>query len=164
MKIAVHFSGVMTFLSSSKYGALLADRESIGSRRKILLRGVFLCFILLLATVARAEWQAIGSLKAEKPQGNQFTFSSARATVVVTVMASDLVRVRMVSGSTLPLDHSYAVIKTDWPNVKVEFSDEKKTRIIRTSDLEVRIGLSPFRVAFYDRKGQLISKDADTRG
>jgi alpha-glucosidase len=128
-------------------------------------RGEFLlCIALLIPNVALAEWQAIGSVRAEKPQGNQFTFSSPRATVLVTILASDLVRVRMIPGTSIPVDHSYAVIKTNWQNVKVEFSDEKNTRIIRTSDLQVRVGLSPFRVAFYDLKGQLISKDADNQG
>ena len=180
MKTAVNLSGVTVFLGFSKNGelarshgseaqsaavSLLKRDHSTGSRSNIFDHAwIFLCFMFLLTTVALAEWQPIGSLKAEKPQGSQFTFSSPRATVVVTVLASDLVRVRMISGTSLPTDHSYAVIKTDWPNVKVEFSDEKNTRIIRTSDLQVHIGLSPFRVAFYDQKGHLISKDADNQG
>ena len=124
---------------------------------------VLICMVFA-ANVAFAEWHPIGNLKAEKPNGNQFTFSSRRATVVITVLAPDLVRVRMVPGTSLPHDHSYAVIKTDWPNVPIGFSVGKNTRIIRTSQMQVRILLSPFRVAFYDQKGQLISKDADARG
>ena len=36
--------------------------------------------------------------------------------------------------------------------------------IIRTSEIEVRVQLSPFRLAFYDLSGRLIAKDADSRG
>jgi alpha-glucosidase len=92
------------------------------------------------------------------------SFSSRQATVIVTVLASDLIRVRMVRGTTPAPDYSYAVVKTDWPKVPVEFAGDKETRIIRTPELEVRAHLSPFRLAFYDRNGKLISKDADTRG
>ena len=35
---------------------------------------------------------------------------------------------------------------------------------MRTSQLEVRVRLNPFRVAFYDLAGHLISKDDDARG
>lgn len=120
--------------------------------------------LVLLVPAGFAEWQNIGSLAAAPPQGNQVTFSSSKATVVVTVLAPDLVRVRMVLGNSLPADHSYAVIKTDWAKVPVEFAGDKETRIIRTPELEVRAHLSPFRLSFYDRNGKLISKDSDTRG
>jgi alpha-glucosidase len=123
-----------------------------------------LSLLLLLAPAGLAEWQNIGGLTASQPRGNQVTFTSPKATVVVTVLAPDLVRVRMIPGTSLPPDHSYAVIKTDWPQVPVEFAGDKETRIIRTPELEVHAHLSPFRLAFYDRKGNLISKDADSRG
>jgi alpha-glucosidase len=131
---------------------------------KVLIRAFgFLCF-LLFSTLGFAEWQSIGSLTASQPQGNQITFSSRQATVVITLLAADLIRVRMVQGTSFLLDHSYAVVKTDWPKMAVEFAGDKDTRIIRTPELEVRAHLSPFRLAFYDRDGQLISKDAESRG
>jgi alpha-glucosidase len=46
----------------------------------------------------------------------------------------------------------------------VEFSDSGGMKVIRTSELEVRLQLSPFRVAFYDRAARLIAKDADGLG
>jgi alpha-glucosidase len=70
----------------------------------------------------------------------------------------------MVPGSSLPPDHSYTVVKTDWAQVPVEFAGDKETRIIRTSEVEVRAHLTPFRLAFYNRNGKLISKDADAGG
>lgn len=55
------------------------------------------------------------------------TFSSPKATVVVTVLAPDLVRVRMVPRTTLGPDYSYAVVKTDRPQVPVEYAGDKET-------------------------------------
>ncbi len=92
------------------------------------------------------------------------TFRNSQAIVVVSVLAPDLIRLRWVRGTSLVSDHSYAVIKTDWPHVPVEIAGDKETRIIRTAEVEVRVHLSPFRLAFYDRTGKLIAKDADTRG
>ncbi len=122
------------------------------------------CFLLCFVTSGLADWQSIGSMSASEPRGNEETFSSRQATVVVTVLAADLVRVRMVHQTSLPPDHSYAVVKTNWPSVRVEFSGDKAVRIIRTPEVEVRAQLSPFRLAFYDRKGNLISKDSEARG
>ena len=132
---------------------------------RTLFRNLCLFWLLLVFTYsAFGAWQDVGSLVASEPRSNQVTFSSRQATVVVTVLAPDLVRVRMVPGTSLAPDHSYAVVKTDWSKVAVEFAGDKETRIIRTPELEVRARLSPFRLAFYDRNGKLISKDADTRG
>jgi alpha-glucosidase len=141
-----------------------ARLEANGHRNTVVRTFQFLCFLLCLARCSFADWQSLGALTASEPRGNQITFSSRQARVIVTVLAPDLVRVRMIPGPSPAPDYSYAVVKTDWPKVSVEFSGDKGTRLIRTTQLEVRARLSPFRLAFYDRSGQLISKDADTRG
>jgi len=111
-----------------------------------------------------AEWESIGGLKPAGRKGNEFTFQGARATVVVQVLAPDLIRVRAVHATSLPADHSYAVVKTDWPSVKVDFSNGGKYQSIRTEELEARVQLNPFRISFYNAQGELLSKDSDTQG
>jgi alpha-glucosidase len=122
------------------------------------------CFLLLLSAVAFGEWQSIGNLKPMGRKGNEFTFGNDRATVVVQILAPDIVRVRAVAATILPPDHSYAVVKTDWPAVKVDSSSTATYQSLRTEQLEVRVQLAPCRVAFYDAKGQLLSKDTDNHG
>src|SRR5579863_7075788 len=90
----------------------------------------FICLQLFFAQAGLADWQSIGGLAASEHHGNQITFSSRQATVIVTVLAPDLVRVRMVRATSPGLDHSYAVVKTDWSNVPVEFAGDKETSII----------------------------------
>jgi alpha-glucosidase len=124
-----------------------------------------LFFVLAaLSTVAVAEWQPVGTLKATGRNGNQFTFGNDQTTVAITVLAPDLVRVRAVHGRSLPADHSYAVVKGDWPAVQVQPNAGGAVQSIRTSELEIRVQLSPFRVAFHDAQGKLLSKDADNLG
>ena len=115
---------------------------------------------MLVLASSKAEWHHLGKMTAGAPQGNQITFRNPESTVVVTVLAPDLVRVRMVPGSVLPPDYSWAVAKTDWPQPSLEFSGSGGTRVIRTSELEVRINLQPFRIAFYNNEGELIAQDA----
>ena len=70
----------------------------------------------------------------------------------------------MTPGARFGPDYSYAVIKTDWPELRVEFSGSGNARVVRTPELEVRLQLAPFRISFYDRSGHLIAKDADRLG
>jgi alpha-glucosidase len=121
--------------------------------------------ILLLACSLPllAEWHSVGALVPSPPQGNHITFTGATASVTITVLAPDLVRVRMTRGTPGP-DYSYAVAKTGWRQVEVEFSSGTNERIIRTPELIIHAQLSPFRLAFYDRTGRLISKDDPSLG
>ena len=117
----------------------------------------FAISLILLAGQARpahAEWQYTGSMIAEPPQGCSVTFRNSQAIVTVTVLASDVLRVRMTHGASFGPDYSYAVVKTGWPSPEVEFAGTKQTKTIRTADLEARVQLSPFRISFYDRTGQ----------
>ncbi len=119
---------------------------------------------LAFPSAAGGVWHDIGTMTAGPPHGNAMTFRSAEATVEVSVLAPDLVRVRMSRGTSLGPDESYAVVKRDWPPAPIEFDVGPNRRTIRTPELEVRIGLAPFRVAFYDRNGRLIARDADSAG
>lgn len=123
-----------------------------------LLQALFVFFAVTIS--ALAGWHKVGKMTAGRPQDNQIEFHNSRAIVVVTVLAPDLVRVRMVPGRSLPPDYSWAVAKTHWPKVAVTFSGSKDIRVIRTAKMEVRVDLAPFRIAFYNGKGELISKDA----
>jgi alpha-glucosidase len=98
------------------------------------------------------------------PKGDQIILHGRDATAVVTVLAPDLVRVRLGKGPTLGPDYSWAVIKTNWPPVHAQISGGKGWYKIRTSEIEVRIQLNPFRVAFYDLAGRVVSKDKDSLG
>jgi alpha-glucosidase len=133
-------------------------------KKSFLLSVRVFCLALILAAPLAAEWKIAGNFSADPAQGNSIVLRNRENMVTVTVLAPDLVRVRMTAGTTPGPDYSYAVVKTDWAAAKVEFAGDKDQRIIRTAELEVRVQLSPLRVAFYDRSGRLISKDADSLG
>ncbi len=103
-------------------------------------------------------------MTADPPKGDQIIFHSSQATAVISVLAPDLVRVQLGKGTKLGPDYSWAVIKTNWSPVHAQISAEKGLYKIRTSEIEVRVQMNPFRVAFYDLAGRLISKDKDSLG
>ncbi|HEY6290624.1 MAG TPA: glycoside hydrolase family 31 protein [Terriglobia bacterium] len=136
-----------------------------------LVTAVLLAVTLVVAAsgALAAEWQPLGAVTPGAPHGNQITFRGAHGLANISVLAPDLVRVRVVSGASFGPDYSWAVIKPfgDWPKTTVDIqapgSKGGNDRIIRTSELEVRVHSDPFGVAFYDRDGHLISKDDDAR-
>lgn len=120
--------------------------------------------IVLLAAASalplKANWQPIGAMTASPHTARQIVFHNACNIVAVTVLAPGLVRVRMAPKPGFGPDYSWAVVKTRWPAVPVDFSGTGNERTIRTSALTVRIQLAPFRIAFYSTSGRLISEDA----
>jgi alpha-glucosidase len=124
--------------------------------------------VLLLASVAataaRAEWHSIGKVTGSKAEGSQIIFRTEQAIVQVSVLAPDIVRVRMAQGSAFGPDYSWAVVKKQWPAVHMEFSHGPNEEVIRTGKLEIHAQLSPFRLSFDDATGQPISKDSDDLG
>lgn len=126
-----------------------------------------LLILLFAATGVRplaASWRPIGDMAAAPPSANQIIFHNARNIVAVTVLAPGLVRVRMAPQPHFGPDNSWAVVKTHWPSVPVDFGEAGNERTIRTSALTVRIQLAPFRIAFYSAAGRLLSKDASHWG
>ncbi|MGA2984803.1 MAG: TIM-barrel domain-containing protein [Terriglobia bacterium] len=120
--------------------------------------------VILFCPPMRAAWQEVGPMTPGPAENNQIIFHSSGATAIVTVLAPDLVRIRLGQGTTLGPDYSWAVVKTDWPQAHPQIGGDKAMYKIRTSEIEVRIQMNPFRAAFYDLAGRLISKDADTLG
>ena len=121
--------------------------------------------LAFLATVAaHAEWHSIGKVTESQVKGDQVTFHTDHAIVQISVLAPDIVRVRMTPGSAFGPDYSWAVVKRQWPAVHVEVSREPNMQLIRTGKLVIHAQLAPFRLAFYDSNGQLISEDSRDLG
>jgi len=122
---------------------------------------------LTLSQPATAQWQPAGAAIPETPTGDSVTFRGPHLLATITVLAPDLVRVRMAPGAQFGPDYSWAVIKHDWPKAAIEIKSDGaggNDRVIRTAELEVRVKSDPFRIQFYDHDGRLISKDDDARG
>lgn len=112
----------------------------------------------------RTGWEAIGRVAVEHHRGNQISFRDSDTHITITVLAPDLIRVRFTPRRVSVPDYSWAVIKKNWPETHFQFSSDRTSSTIRTSEIEIRIQLTPFRLACHDLEGTLISKDADSLG
>lgn len=111
-----------------------------------------------------AQWQQIGSVQNVHPENNRFIFECTNGSAQIEVLAPDLVRVRADRKLKQIPNFSWSIAKTTWPEVNAESMREGDYYIIRSDDLEVSVRLNPFRLAFYDRAGRLLSKDDDSLG
>ncbi|MBI2515966.1 MAG: DUF4968 domain-containing protein [Opitutae bacterium] len=85
-----------------------------------------------------------------------------RSTVRVSVLASDLVRVRAAFGRPLPeRDHSWAIARTDWSPVAWSLVEDDTSVRLLTGELEVVIRRQPLLIEYRDAAThELINADA----
>lgn len=83
------------------------------------------------------------------------------ASVALTVLAPDLVRVRtLFAGQPAPPDHSWAVARTDWPAVTWQSTESTENVTLTTAELQVVIHRDPLLVEFRDAAtGRVINAD-----
>ncbi|MEA2162211.1 MAG: alpha-glucosidase [Thermoanaerobaculia bacterium] len=117
-------------------------------------------FLLVLAIPARGQWTALGNMPPPAPahQGNSLRFANGQAVAVMTVLAPDVVRVRISQGSE-GRDHSYAVINRNLGDSAAAFAVEAAQSTITTATLRVTIRHAPFRISFATRDGKSLDED-----
>jgi hypothetical protein len=92
---------------------------------------------LFLAASAslHAQWQSLGNLDSYQVEGNTIILASGPSAVQITVLAQDVIRVRLAPIRTFGPDFSWAVVKTDWPSMRPEVIDGADDLRIVTSEL-----------------------------
>ena len=83
------------------------------------------------------------------------------ATVTLTVLAPDLVRVRtLFAGQPAAPDHSWAVARTDWPAAAWQLAEAPDAITLTTAELAVVIHRDPLLIEFREAAtGRLINRD-----
>jgi len=122
------------------------------------------CFAIVLLT-ASAEAQdfvnglePIGSITSFTRNESAVTFKCQDGSEVrVSVLASDLVRVRASFKKALPAnDHSWAIAKETWNAVPWNLKETTDSVVISTDEIDVVVRRSPLLVEFRDAKTQLV--------
>jgi alpha-glucosidase len=126
--------------------------------------------LLFIPSALLAQWQTIGNADITTTHGRStVSLKASGATLEVTVLADDLVRVHLTPPSApgqkppQPV-RSWSVIKTEWPAVRAEIADAPDVLTMSTPALQVRISKKPVRIAFYDRSGTLLNEDHPQKG
>jgi alpha-glucosidase len=84
--------------------------------------------------------------------------------VKALVLSDQIIRIRLGRGGRFKSEHSYAVVKTDWPQIGWRWNEAGNQITIQTEALSVRINKRPCRLSFYDLEGRLINEDEPAFG
>ncbi len=120
--------------------------------------------ILLPVVPLASQWQSIGNYNDHSIAGNTVEVRSGTTRLRVTVLAPDLVRIRLAPTGTFGPDRSWAVVKTEWSSQPPDVSNAMEELRIKTSQLQVVLKKRPLRLSFYSATGDLINKDEDRKG
>ncbi len=110
------------------------------------------------------SWSTIGAVQATQQDERHILFRCGKPCVTISVLAPNLIRVRMTpTGEFLPR-RSWAVTLADeqWPTLPFEVRETADAFEIQTEQLRVVVYRSPCRVQFFDSAGQAFAQDADS--
>ncbi|HEV8539101.1 MAG TPA: glycoside hydrolase family 31 protein, partial [Bacteroidota bacterium] len=121
--------------------------------------------IPVLPQRSKAQWRAIGPIDSLERVPDGVVVSAAPAKVHLSVLAPDVIRIRMSKTGTFLPDSSWAVVgRVAGGKTTFDVRETKEKIEVTTSALTVSIQRSPCRIAFYNREGTLINKDEPSKG
>jgi alpha-glucosidase len=129
--------------------------------------GLLLVVVLLLggpAGPALASWTSLGAMPEPQRDGQSLLYKNEQAVVSLTVLAPDVVRVRMSPTQSFGRDHSYAIANRQLGDPAASFEVGSERAVIRTGQLTVTVRHRPFRVAFATADGESLDEDDAARG
>jgi len=108
----------------------------------------------------------LGDVLSYERIGQSIRLRCQNGTVQITVLATDLLRVRTSPKSGSSVSWSYAVAKPDeqWPSVQYHLNESPEELEIRTARLVCRILKRPCLLAFLDLEGHLLHADSSGVG
>jgi alpha-glucosidase len=132
----------------------------------------FLAFFLGAAAIALNSASAqtsaapspaisLEAVSSSQPRQDGIDIQAGPATLRITALRDDIIRVRIAPGSALPEDASWAVLPGPrGQSVAVQPVQDAASVGFRTAALEVRVERSPLRLVVRDLAGNIISADA----
>jgi alpha-glucosidase len=133
-------------------------------RNSLLFFAAIACTQYLIPSAAAQAPQAqlaVLAVSDAKPLSNGIVVQAGLATLQITAVRKDILRVRMAPGAALPEDASWAVLPGPHSaQAEVEQLSDAKSVGFRTAALEVRVERSPLRIVVRDLAGNAICADA----
>jgi alpha-glucosidase len=124
--------------------------------------------VLLLLALASAttfsQWHSAENVDSCVENENGLTIHAGSDILKVSILAVDLIRIRFSKGGKFAPDMSWAVIKSDWPNVRFRTRDTGNELVATTGQLSIIITKKPLRISFTDNTGTIINADEPSKG
>jgi alpha-glucosidase len=126
---------------------------------------VTLAFFLFAGTATASQSATtLESVTSSQPLRDGVEIHAGAATLRITAMRDDIVRVRISANATLPEDASWAVLPAARSkSVDVQSIQDVTSVGFRTAVLDVRVERDPLRLVVRDLSGNVISADAAGR-
>ena len=127
-----------------------------------------LLFLLSLAVSTPAQTVSnpvsVGAVTGSQPERDGIRVQASSATMWITAIRDDVIRIRISASDTLPEDASWAVLpEAKSKSVEVHAAEDAASVGFRTGALEVRIERNPIRIVILDLAGNIICADAASR-
>jgi alpha-glucosidase len=108
-------------------------------------------------------WSTIGAVQAIKQDERHIHFECGEPCLTISVLAPNLIRVRMTPTGELLPRRSWAVAQADeqWSAVPFKVQEKADAVEIETEQLRVIVYREPCRIEFFDSAGQPFAQDAD---
>ncbi|MEG4589979.1 glycoside hydrolase family 31 protein [Microcoleus sp. MOSTC5] len=108
-------------------------------------------------------WSILGAVQSIQQNQRRILFKCGDPCLAISVLAPNLIRVRMTpTGQFLP-HRSWAVTQADeeWPTVPFEVRETVDAVEIQTEQLRVLVNQNPCRIQCFDKSGQPFAQDTD---
>src|SRR5258708_18428348 len=107
---------------------------------------------------------ALETVTGSQPLRDGIEIQAGTASLRITALRDDILRVRVAPGGALPEDASWAVLPGPrGKSVDLQPSGDASSVGFRTASLDVRVERSPLRLAVRDLDGNMISADTGSR-
>lgn len=139
---------------------------------RLLLRWYFILVLGIGVTTAAAPAQtasgsstvSLDAVTTADPLHDGIQIHSGTATLRITALRNDIIRVRISADTTLPEDASWAVLpESRSKTVEVQPIQDSSAVGFRTLALDVRVERNPLRLVIRDLSGNVVSADAPGR-
>ncbi|MBW4420542.1 MAG: glycoside hydrolase family 31 protein [Myxacorys californica WJT36-NPBG1] len=112
---------------------------------------------------SQQPWSSLESVQTIAIEGQDIHLDCGTPQVKLSILAANLIRVRLApKGEFLPR-RSWAVTKPDedWEAVSFQTEEEEGVLSIRTEQLQIKIERNPCRIQCFDSKGQPFARDTE---
>lgn len=110
------------------------------------------------------SWSTLGAVQTIQQDERHVLFKCGDRCLKISVLAPNLIRVRVTpNGEFLPR-RSWAVAKADeeWPNVPFEVQETVDAVEIKSEQIRIVVHRNPCRIQCFDESGQSFAEDAET--
>jgi alpha-glucosidase len=113
--------------------------------------------------ISDQTWSSLGSIQTFQHDTKSVLFTCDRAVLQITVLAANLIRVRLAPTGNFMSRRSWSVTKDDpeWEGVSFTVEEGEEAILLKTEQLKVFVYRVPCRIVCFDQDGKPFAEDHD---